>query len=134
MIEKPPLPIWVAARAVAKCAANTAVLTAQRRLHLSNDHVGEMVHFADGTTPWVYRETVVDRPPTADPGSAGSWLSATCGARTRPCPPLVSVPGTIHYRFVPGLHRDELINEPRLGAQLGMQDWSRPTQVLSKVG
>ena len=55
MIEKPPLPIWVAARAVAKCAANTAVRTARRRLHLSNDHVGEMLHFADGTTSWVTR-------------------------------------------------------------------------------
>ena len=69
MIEKPPLPIWVAARAVAKCAANTAVRTARRRLHLSNDHVGEMLHFADGTTSWVYRETVVDGPSTADPAA-----------------------------------------------------------------
>jgi hypothetical protein len=189
MIEKPPLPIWVAARAVAKCAANTAVLTAQRRLHLSNDHVGEMLHFADGTTSWVYRETVVDRPPTADPAAlvVGFRLRAVRGrghALFRPLSllntplfvgfpgfvsklsmahdshgvyrgvyewdgpalaedyaralwrvlALVSVPGTIHYQIVSGLHRDELLNEPRLGAQLGMQDWSRPTQVLAKVG
>ena len=67
MIEKPPLPIWASAGAVAKCAVNTAVLLAQRRLHLSKDHVGEVLQFADGTTSWVYRETVADRAPTADP-------------------------------------------------------------------
>jgi hypothetical protein len=50
MIEKLPLPIWAAAKAVAGCAVNTAVLTAQRRLHLSKDHVGDVLQFADGTT------------------------------------------------------------------------------------
>jgi hypothetical protein len=67
VIEKPPLPIWSSAGAVAKCALNTAVLLAQRRLHMSKDHVGEVLQFADGPTSWVYRETVVDRAPTADP-------------------------------------------------------------------
>jgi hypothetical protein len=187
-MEKPPLPIWAAARAVAKCAVNTAVLTAQRRLHLSKDHVGKSLQFADGTNSWVYRETVVDRPPTADPavlvvgfrlravrgrghalfrplsllntpclsGSPGScrsygWRTTpavsiagsmsgtdprwprTMRGRSGGCS-LVSVPGTIHYQIAPGLQRDELLRQPGLGTQLGMHDWSRPTQVLASVG
>lgn len=188
MIEKPPLPIWSSAGAVAKCAVNTAVLLAQRRLHLSKDHVGEVLQFADGTTSWVYRETVVDRVPTADPavlvvafrlravrgrghglfrplsllntplfvGFPGFvsklWMAhdshgvyrgvyewdgpvlAENYARTLwRVLALVSVPGTIHYQIVPGLRRDELLAEPRLGAQLGMQDWSQPAQALANV-
>jgi hypothetical protein len=189
MIEKLPLPIWAAAKAVAGCAVNTAVLTAQRRLHLSKDHVGDVLQFADGTTSWVYRETVVDRPPTADPAAlvVGFRLRVVRGrghALFRPLSllntplfvgfpgfvsklwmahdshgvyrgvyewdgqalaenyaralwrvlALVSVPGSIHYQVVPGLHRDDLLREPSLGAQLGMQDWSRPTKALASVG
>jgi hypothetical protein len=189
VIEKPPLPIWSAAGAVASCAVNTAVLLVRRRLHLSKDHVGEVLQFADGTTSWVYRETVVDRSPTADPAVlvVAFRLRAVRGrghALFRPLSllntplfvgfpgfvsklwmahdsqgvyrgvyewdgpalaesyaralwrvlALVSVPGTIHYQIVPGLHRDELLTEPRLGAQLGMQDWSQPTQGLAHVG
>jgi hypothetical protein len=189
VIEKPPLPIWSSAGAVARCAVNTAVLLAQRRLHLSKDQVGEVLQFADGTTSWVYRETVVDRAPTADPAVlvVGFRLRAVRGrghALFRPLSllntplfvgfpgfvsklwmahdsngvyrgvyewdgpvlaenyaralwrvlALVSVPGTIHYQIVPGLHRDELLDRPRLGEQLGMQDWSRPAQALANVG
>ena len=189
MIEKPPLPIWAATRAVAKCAVNTAVLTAQRRLHLSKNRVGEVLQFADGTNSWVYRETVVDRPPTTDPAAllVAFRLRALRGrghALFRPLSllntplfvgfpgfvsklwmahdahgvyrgvyewdgpalaedyaralwrvlALVSVPGSIHYQIAPGLHRDELLREPGLGAQLGLQDWARPTPALASVG
>jgi hypothetical protein len=43
---------------------------------------------------------------------------------------LVSVPGSIHYSVLPGLHRDELIADPHLldaTAPAGMQDWWRLT-------
>jgi hypothetical protein len=38
-----------------------------RRVHLSGTHVGQWLHFADGTTARIYRETVIDRPPPVDP-------------------------------------------------------------------
>ena len=81
-----------------------------------------------------YQETVVDRPPTADPAAlvVGFRLRAVRGRGHALRWSAFLGPSTTS--FVPGLHRDELINEPRLGAQLGMQDWSRPTQVLSNVG
>jgi hypothetical protein len=62
-----PLPIRSAWPAVGRCAATTAVLLARRRIHLPTEHVGMRLRFADGTSSWVYRETVVDRTTTADP-------------------------------------------------------------------
>ena len=67
MSEQPHLPVAPAATALAKCAAATAALTARRRIHQPQQHVGLRLHFADGTTPRVYRETTVDRPPTRNP-------------------------------------------------------------------
>jgi hypothetical protein len=60
----PPGKAWVA---VARCIGTTAELLARRRIHLPRTHVGDQLYFADGTSARVYRETVVDRPPTAEP-------------------------------------------------------------------
>jgi hypothetical protein len=65
--EKPPLAYPAAVRALAGCFAATASLLWQRRLHLPTQRVGMRLHFADGTSARVYRETVVDRGATADP-------------------------------------------------------------------
>ncbi|MGZ4630421.1 hypothetical protein [Oryzihumus sp.] len=67
MPEQPPLPVAPAATALARCALNTATLTARRSIHQPRRHVGLELHFADGHAPRVYRETVIDRPPTRDP-------------------------------------------------------------------
>lgn len=53
--------------ALARCAARTARLTATGRLHQPVATVGRLVHFADGTSARVYRETLVDRPPPRAP-------------------------------------------------------------------
>jgi hypothetical protein len=65
--EQAPLPYGVAARAVLRCVASTVGLLARRRVHLPPRHVGLRLHFADGTAARVYRETVVDGAPPADP-------------------------------------------------------------------
>jgi len=65
--EKPPLAYPAAVRALAGCFAATASLLWQRRLPLPTQRVGMRLHFADGTSARVYRETVVDRGATADP-------------------------------------------------------------------
>jgi hypothetical protein len=67
MNQQAPLPYGVAALAVVRCVANSAQLLAHGRLHLPSGRVGMQVHFADGTSGCVYRETVVDGGPTADP-------------------------------------------------------------------
>jgi hypothetical protein len=65
--EQPPLPYPAAVRALAGCFANTARLVWQRRMHLPSQWVGTRLHFSDGTSARVFRETVVDRGATADP-------------------------------------------------------------------
>ena len=65
--EQPPLAYRAAARALAACVAETARLLWQRRTHLPAQRVGMRLHFADGTSARVYRETVVDRGATVDP-------------------------------------------------------------------
>jgi hypothetical protein len=60
----PPVKAWIA---VAKCVATTAGLLARRQIHQPRTYVDERLHFADGTSARVYRETVVDRPPPTEP-------------------------------------------------------------------
>ena len=62
-----PLPLQVALRRIARCAATTVVLVARGRLHQPGTWVGERLRFADGTSAVVYRETAVDRPSLRDP-------------------------------------------------------------------
>jgi hypothetical protein len=65
--EQPPLAYPAAVRALAHCVAETARLLWQRRMHLPSQRRGMRLHFADCTSARVFRETVVDRGPTADP-------------------------------------------------------------------
>ena len=67
MAEQPPLRVRSAVNALAHCALRTVNLLVRRRLHQPDDHVGRSCSFADGTAALVYRETVVDRPPTQSP-------------------------------------------------------------------
>jgi len=65
--ERPPLPYPAALRALASCCARTTRLLRQHRLRLPARRVGTQLHFADGTSARVYRETVADRGATLDP-------------------------------------------------------------------
>jgi hypothetical protein len=67
MNEQSPLAYRAALAALIGCAASTARLLRQRRIHLPTGKVGRRVRFADGTSARVYRETVVDRGATRDP-------------------------------------------------------------------
>ena len=60
----PPGKAWIA---VARCVVTTAGLLARGRIHMPRTHVDDQLHFADGTSARVYRETVVDRPPPTEP-------------------------------------------------------------------
>ena len=184
--ERAPLAYGPALRALIGCAANTARLLRQRRIHLPTGHVGMRLRFADGTSAPVYRETIVDRGATADPcvlvvefrlravhgrghaafraesllntplfvGSPGFvsklWLAADEQGRYRGLYEwdgprraeayaralgrvlaLVSVPGSIHYIVLPGLRRDEVLEQPQAaaGTAAGAAAWWRPAAV-----
>jgi hypothetical protein len=65
--ERSPLGYLAALSALIHCAASTARLLWQRRIHLPADQVGMRLRFADGTSARVYRETVIEGGATADP-------------------------------------------------------------------
>ena len=65
--EQPPLPYLAALSAEISCVTATARLLRQRRIHLPTGHVGARLHFSDGTSGRVYRETVIDQGATACP-------------------------------------------------------------------
>lgn len=57
--EQSPLPRPEAARALLRCVLASARLLLCRRLRLPRRWVGTRLWFADGTSAWIYRETVV---------------------------------------------------------------------------
>lgn len=52
---------------LAACAGRTGAGLFRSRIRMPRDHVGMRVRFGDGSTSWVYRETVLDRPAPLDP-------------------------------------------------------------------
>ncbi|MCZ4558661.1 hypothetical protein O4215_24165 [Rhodococcus maanshanensis] len=62
-----PLPLSAGAAALARSVGTSAALLASRRVHQPPGNVGRCIRFADGTSSVVYRETVIDRPPPAEP-------------------------------------------------------------------
>jgi hypothetical protein len=57
----------VAARAIARSVITSAKLLGHRRTHLPKRNVGLRLHFADGTSGRVFRETILDRPRPDEP-------------------------------------------------------------------
>ncbi|HVV37796.1 MAG TPA: hypothetical protein VHC63_14400 [Acidimicrobiales bacterium] len=53
------MPLRDAVRALARCVTQTFVLLVRREIVQPSDNVGAQLHFADGTTGRVYRETQV---------------------------------------------------------------------------
>ncbi len=66
-MDPTPLPFPVAARALLRCAARTALLLARGQLRHPREAVGRRLRFTDGSSSWVYRETRVIRPRADDP-------------------------------------------------------------------
>jgi hypothetical protein len=163
-----PAPRGRAWWAVARCLGTSCVMLAHHRVHLPRERVGRMLHFADGSTSRVFRETTVDGP-RGDPcvlvvafrlrrvrgvahrifeaesllntplfvGFPGFVSKLWCAhdslgvyrglyewdgagaaqyyaASLWRVLELVSVPNSIRYRVLPGLRRDEVLNEPSL--------------------
>jgi hypothetical protein len=56
-----PLPVPAAVRSVASCAASTAPLLWHDRILWPHSRVGTILHFADGTSGRIFRETVIPK-------------------------------------------------------------------------
>lgn len=65
--DRKPVPVREAIVAVVRCVITTVRLLATNRIRQPRDRVGDVLHFADGTSARVYRETVVLRDEVAQP-------------------------------------------------------------------
>jgi hypothetical protein len=65
--DRPHLRQWPAAMALARCVLHTGVLLARHEIAQPSDHVGDVVHFGDGTSARVYRETTAEHATNDDP-------------------------------------------------------------------
>jgi hypothetical protein len=127
--EEPPLAYRAALWAVTSCAASTARLLWRRRLHLPRGHVGMRLRFADRTSARVYRETVVDRDATRDPGVlvVGFRLRAVRGwghAVFR----WESLLNTPLFAGFPGLVSKLWLADDERGCYRGLYEWDGPKQ------
>ncbi|MFF9815337.1 hypothetical protein [Streptomyces sp. NPDC014006] len=96
MGEQRPLAPGEAWRAVVSCFLATSALLARRRIRLPKERVGMRIHFADGTSARVYRETRLGSGLAKDPCT----LVVTFRLR------LVRGPGHALFR------RESLLNTP----------------------
>jgi hypothetical protein len=65
--DRPPAPFLQAVRALCRCVLTTVVLLARHKLRQPTNHVGDVLHFGDGSAGRVYRETLVSNREPADP-------------------------------------------------------------------
>jgi hypothetical protein len=187
IVSEEPLPRASAIRPIARCVIVTGRLLAQRRIHLPRRNVGKVLHFADGTTARVYRETVVERDAATDacvlvvefrlrlvrgwghavfrwesllntplfvgfPGYVsklwvahdqngvyrglyewdGAPLAAAYARALWRVLELVCVRGSIHYKILPRLSRDQLLADPQVPnteLPVGSGEWWRLVRV-----
>ena len=66
-LEQPHSRLAVALPALARCVITTTAMLARHRVRQPSRHVGDILHFADGSTARVYRETAAERLHVDDP-------------------------------------------------------------------
>jgi hypothetical protein len=67
MGDRRHLPLARALRSLGRSVMWTAVMLARREIRQPTDHVGDVLHFGDGSHGRVFRETVAANAPTDDP-------------------------------------------------------------------
>jgi len=129
MNEQVPLPYQVATPALIGCVANTVKLLTQRHMHLPREHVGMRLHFADGTSARVFRETVVDGAPQ-DPCvlvvEFRLWAWAVRGRRTHAIFRWESLFNTPLFVGFPGFVSKLWLANDEHDVYRGVYEWDSP--------
>jgi hypothetical protein len=125
--ERRPLGRRSAARAVMSSVAATARLLVRRRAHQPRTEVGRRLSFADGSSAPVYRETTVDRGPTASPAVLVvefrlRWARGAAHA----CFRVESVLHTPLFVGFSGFVRKLWLAHDEHGAYRGVYEWDGP--------
>ena len=133
-VESPPLSFGRAMWALVQCALTTVWLLATGRTRLPTGNVGRVLHFADGSSARVYRETLVRREPTAEPvalivefrlrwvhGWGHAWFRAESLLNT---PLFVGFPGFVSKLWL--AHNEH-------GAYRGVYEWDGAARAVAYV-
>lgn len=128
MKEQPPLTKGSAVVALARCALRTAVLVARHQIRQPPDHVDRQLHFADGSTTAVYRETVIAGPDAARPAVlvVGFRLRWIHGDRLHALFRLESELNTVLFAGFPGLVSKLWCRHDQSGLYRGVYQWDDP--------
>jgi hypothetical protein len=134
--EESPMRLRYAIGALLACACHTVTLLARGRIHQPRGNVGRRIHFADGTTGAVYRETVIERPPASRPAVLAvsfrlRWMRGKWGhALFR----LESELNTILFAGFPGLVSKLWLRHDERGIYRGIYQWDGPEKAVAYAG
>jgi hypothetical protein len=134
LTDGPPARLGPALRALARCVARTAVLVATHRVAQPKGHVGEVLHFADGSKARVYRETVARRAKTEAPAVLVvefrlRWIRGRGHAAFR-AESLLNTPLFVGF---PGFVSKLWLAHDENGAYRGLYEWDGPALAQSYV-
>ena len=125
--DRPPLRLRDAARAVLGSVLRTATLLAKRDIRQPTTRVGDVLHFADGTSARVYRETVVRRPPTRAPAMlAVTFRLHTIRGRGHTVFRVESLLNTPLFVGFPGFVSKLWLAHDEHGRYRGLYEWDDP--------
>ena len=128
------LPLAVALPRLAACAGRTAGLLAQGRVHLPRTWVGTSLWFADGSSSWVYRETVLDCPPSADPcGLVVEFRLRLVRGRGHALFRAGSLLNTVLFVGFPGFVSKLWMAADEHGVYRGIYEWDAPERAHAYV-
>jgi hypothetical protein len=128
MNEQPPLPKRSAAAALGRCGLRTAVLVARHQIRQPSDHVGRGLHFADGSSTAVYRETVIAGADATRPAVLVVCfrLRRLHRERLHALFRLESELNTVLFAGFPGLVSKLWCRHDRSGLYRGLYEWDDP--------
>jgi len=125
--DRPPLPLFSAVRAVARCVGTSAALLARHRITQPTNHVGEVLRFANGTSARVYRETTRVGASAAEPAALAvefrlRWVRGR-GHRAFRAESLLNTPLFVGF---PGFVSKLWLTHDQRGCYRGLYEWDSP--------
>ena len=126
--DRPPLRLRDAVRAVLGSVLRTVPLLAERRVRRPRTHDGDVLHFPDGTSARVYRETVVRRPPTRAPATlAVTFRLRAIRGRAHTAFRVESLLNIPLFVGFPGFVSKLWLAHDERGRYRGLYEWDDPT-------
>lgn len=123
------VPPRAALRAVGRCVVSSLLLIGRRQVSQPRGQVGRLVHFADGTSARVYRETAVARTPTEPCVLLVSFrLRGVATARAHALFRAESLLNTPLFVGFPGFVSKLWFGADDHGAYRGLYDWDGATE------